>query len=228
MLDELEKYGLDENVVFDLQYDATATTYATEALQCKSADPDIFLALTLPLDLAMWVKAMSEQEFYPPFMVTSSTVTWDSFTELFVSPDIYDDVFNDEHTAVFSGGTVFEDIPIGSVRDFADRYAAYCEAEGITNRYEWAGVPGGGQAMYCLWDALEKAGSADPEKINDALRDMVIPQDDPHFVFPTLAPAVEWNSNGTLKNYSPFMTQIQDGVEVMVWPEELQQADPLW
>jgi len=82
--------------------------------------------------------------------------------------------------------------------------------------------------MYALWEALEIAGEADPEKINDALHDLVIPYDDPHFVMPALYPAVEWNSNGTLKNSFLFILGLVDGETVIVYPEEWKQADPQW
>ena len=94
------------------------------------------------------------------------------------------------------------------------------------NLYEMAGTPIAAQAMYVLWEALEIAGEPDHEKINDAFEGLVIPETSLHFILPTLAPAIEWNSNGTLKNYSPFVTQKQDGEQVIVWPEDIAQAEP--
>jgi len=55
-----------------------------------------------------------------------------------------------------------------------------------------------------------------------------IDEDDPHFIVPSFAPALEWESYGLIKYYNPLFTQIQDGEEVLVYPKDLKQAEPLF
>jgi len=229
MFEKLEEYGLDDNVVVDLSFNVTtATSYTTEALQLKAENLDILMGFTLPADSALWVKAMSEQEFYPPIFLTGQMIHWSIYPGLVVSPTIYNDVFSDEHVNSFTIGALhavgFAHLP--GVAAYKEAYDEWITDQGQMNMYEAAGTPIGSQAMYCLWDALEKAGSADPEEINDAFKDLSIPDTSEHFILPTLSPAIEWYPNGTLKNYSGFATQIQDGVEVIVWPEDIAMVEP--
>jgi len=232
-LERLEYYGLDDNVVLDLLYDPTSLTMDAYATQCKAEDPDIMLGLTLPVDCAAWIKSMQTIDYYPNIFVTGQTVLWDIFTQMFISPDIYNAVFSTDRTSAFCPATNFKDVPLASCQANYEDYAEWCDENNFTNLWETAMVIMTSQAMYALWDALEIAGEADPVKINDALRDLVIPYDSPHFVMPCLYPAVEWNSNGTLKNYFAFILGKVDGETKIVYPDEVdgliwKQADPQW
>jgi len=224
--EKLEEYSLDDNVVIDIGYDITATSYTPYALLLKAENPDALIGFTLPSSFAFWLPAMYEADCYPPFLVTGQHVNWTLYTQYFVSADIYNAVINDEHTHAFAGGALFADYPLDSVSTFAENYAAWIAAKGQPNYYEMAPTPIGAQVMYVLWEALEAAGEPDPEKINDAFQYLSIPDTSSHFILPTLRPAIEWNSDGTLKNYSAFITQRQDDVEVIVWPEDLASAEP--
>jgi len=233
-LERLEYYGLDENLVLDLLYDPTASSMDIYAQQCKAEDPDIMLGLTLPIDMAGWIKSMQALDYYPNIFVTGNTVLWPpEITQMFIDPDIYNAVFSTDHTSPFCPATNFPDVPLASCQANYEDYSEWCEENNKTNLWETAMVIMTSQAMYALWDALEIAGEADPVKINDALRDLEIPYDSPHFVMPCLYPAVEWNSNGTLKNYFNFILGRVDGEVKIVYPDEVdgliwKQADPQW
>jgi len=232
-LERLEYYGLDENLVLDMKYDITATSQLANAQQCKAEDPDIMFGFTLPVDLGLWIDAMQTIDYYPNIFVTGQQILWDLFPQLFTTPQIYNAVFSTDHTSPFCPATNFKDVPLASCQANYEDFAAWCEENNQTNLWEMAGVIMSGQAMYALWDALEIAGEADPEKINDALRDLVIPYDDPHFIMPSLYPAVEWNSNGTLKNSFLFVLGLVDGETKIVYPGEVdgimwKGADPQW
>jgi len=228
ILERLEEYGLDANVVLDIVYDMWASSMDQYALQCKAKDPDIMFGFAFPFDLAQWIKSMYNMDYYPNFFITNEMVFWEAYTQMFIDSDIYNAVFNDEHTACFALVSVHETIGIQSCEEFAEDYSDWCEAEGIDNSFDQGGAVTGAQAMYALWDALEIAGEPDPKKINDALRDLVIPYDDSHFVYPALAPALEWESNGNLKYTTQFACQLQDGEKVILWPEQYKQGDPQW
>jgi len=227
-LAQLEYYGLDENLVLDMQYDITSPSMDAYALQCKAKDPDIMFGFSLPVDLAGWITSMYTIDYYPNIFVSADMILWDVFTQLFIQPSIYDAVFSTDHTSPFCPAAGFPNVPLASCRANYEAFAAWCEENNKTNLWETGGVTLTGQAMYALWDALEIAGEADPEKINDAFLDLVIPYDSPHFMMPALYPAVEWNSNGTLKNYFLFVLGKVDGETVIVYPDEWKQADPQW
>ncbi|MFC1924849.1 ABC transporter substrate-binding protein, partial [Chloroflexota bacterium] len=228
ILERLEEYGLADNIVFDLQYNPTAASMDQYALQCKAEDPDIMIAMSFPIDLAAWIRSMQTIDYYPNFLITNEMLLWEAYRLMFISPELFNEVFNDEHTAGFVLVSVHETIGIESCQEFAEKFSDWCEAEGIYNSYDQGGVVTAAQAMYALWDALEIAGEPDPDKINDALRALRIDVDDSHFVYPALAPALEWESNGNCKYTTQFACQLQDGEKVILWPEEYKQADPRW
>jgi len=67
--------------------------------------------------------------------------------------------------------------------------------------------------------ALEEAGSADPDDINEALKTVSV---DDH---PAAAGPIEFQENGENANALSPMYQVQDLEPVVVWPEEYAQAD---
>ncbi|UCH26726.1 MAG: ABC transporter substrate-binding protein [Trueperaceae bacterium] len=79
------------------------------------------------------------------------------------------------------------------------------------------------QAVYVIADAIERAGSADPPAIRDALAETNF--DD--FLLPHPGPIV-FDETGENVNARPVLMQVQNGSIVQVWPPELAEADPLF
>ncbi len=79
------------------------------------------------------------------------------------------------------------------------------------------------QAMYLIADAIERAGSADPGDIRDALAttnysDHILPYEG----------AIEFDETGETIVASPVLMQVQGGEVVQVWPPALAEASPLF
>ena len=77
------------------------------------------------------------------------------------------------------------------------------------------------QAAYIIADAIERAGSADPAAIRDALAetnyaDHILPYSGP----------ISFDDTGENIVASPVVMQVQDGAVVQVWPTDLAEADP--
>ncbi len=77
------------------------------------------------------------------------------------------------------------------------------------------------QAAYIIADAIERAGSADPAAIRDALAetnyaDHILPYSGP----------ISFDDTGENNVASPVVMQVQDGAVVQVWPTDLAQAEP--
>jgi len=227
VLDRLEYYGLDGNVVSDVSIPLTTMAMDSYVLQCEAEHPDIHIMFAYATHSAMWVRAMDNNEYYPPFFIGTGEYAEYSFAQTFINSEIYNAVFNEEHNTPFATPVAYENIAIDSCREFTEEFSDWCDANGKKSYYsEWEPAVLAAQAVYALWDALEEAGESDPVKVNDALRNLSISEDSPHFVLPNAAPALEWESNGTMKNYSGFVCQIQDGVIRLVWPEDLRDAEP--
>jgi branched-chain amino acid transport system substrate-binding protein len=79
------------------------------------------------------------------------------------------------------------------------------------------------QAVYVIADAIERAGSADPPAIREALTATNF--DD--FLLPHPGP-IAFDETGENINARPVLMQVQDGSVLQVWPPELAEADPLF
>ncbi len=79
------------------------------------------------------------------------------------------------------------------------------------------------QAMYVIADAIERAGSADPAAIRDALAetnyaDHILPY----------SGSITFDDTGETEVASPVVMQVQDGQIVQVWPTDLAESEPLF
>jgi branched-chain amino acid transport system substrate-binding protein len=76
------------------------------------------------------------------------------------------------------------------------------------------------QAVELIADALERAGSADPVDLRDALSETSF--DDPLLAF---AGPIEFDERGENVNAIRIVMQVHDGVPRQVWPEEFAEAE---
>jgi branched-chain amino acid transport system substrate-binding protein len=86
---------------------------------------------------------------------------------------------------------------------------------------------GEGYAMaQVIVDALERAGSADPNDVRDALRDTSLEPPHPAAIMP--GGKIEFDETGWNKHVYPIMVQWQDSVPRTVFPFELAREDAVW
>jgi branched-chain amino acid transport system substrate-binding protein len=76
------------------------------------------------------------------------------------------------------------------------------------------------QAVEVIADALERAGSAEPGDVRDALSETSF--EDPLLAF---AGPIEFDERGENVNAIPIVMQVQDGVPRQVWPEQFAEVD---
>jgi branched-chain amino acid transport system substrate-binding protein len=79
------------------------------------------------------------------------------------------------------------------------------------------------QATYIIADAIERAGSADPAAIRDALAETEYAD----HILPYLG-SISFDETGETTNASPVVMQVQDGAVVQVWPTGLAESDPIF
>ncbi len=223
----LQELGLDGNIVSDQLFSVQAADMTPYALIAKNASPDVVMGYTMPAPGLKLVKAMYDLDWYPAIVIGEGSVSNPAQYRTLATPAVYDKVFVD-NGAGFGLQSFVDDIALESCRDAMVRARAWCEANGYPFDEYMDGFMMTAQAMYALWDALEETGSAEPEAINEALRNLSIEENDPHFIVPAFAPALEWESYGLIRNYNPLFSQIQDEVQVLVYPEDLKQAEPIF
>ncbi len=79
------------------------------------------------------------------------------------------------------------------------------------------------QAMYIIADAVERAGSADPAAIRDALAATNYAD----HILPYLGP-ITFDETGETTVASPVVMQVQEGQVVQVWPDGVAEKDPVF
>ncbi len=79
------------------------------------------------------------------------------------------------------------------------------------------------QAMYIIADAVDRAGSADPADIRDALAETEFAD----HILPYIGP-ITFDETGETTAASPVVMQVQDGAVVQVWPPDLAESDPIF
>jgi branched-chain amino acid transport system substrate-binding protein len=86
---------------------------------------------------------------------------------------------------------------------------------------------GEGYAMaQVIVDALERAGSADPTAVRDAMRDTSLEQPNPAAIMP--GGRIEFDETGWNRNVFPIMIQWQDSMPRTVYPFDLSIEDAVW
>lgn len=78
------------------------------------------------------------------------------------------------------------------------------------------------QAVLLIADALERAGSAEPQALRDAISESSL---DPLLAY---AGPIEFDETGENVNAAPIVMQVQDGNVVQVYPDEFAEAEPVF
>jgi branched-chain amino acid transport system substrate-binding protein len=78
------------------------------------------------------------------------------------------------------------------------------------------------QAVLLIADALERAGSAEPQALRDAISESSL---DPLLAY---AGPIEFDETGENVNAAPIVMQVQDGNVAQVYPDEFAEADPVF
>lgn len=186
--------------VIEVPYDAALVTDMREEIsRVLSADPDIILATTYMSDSILIRKELVRRGSDIPFIDTAGgTVTTRYIDEL--GPLA-------EGTLTLSEYSVHT--PEG--KSLNDRYYARFTSN-ITGDSAYSY-----QAVMVLRDALERAGSADREKIRDALAATNMTQEE-YMILP--GAGIRFDESGQNIYSQLIMAQIQGGQLVPVWPDE--------
>lgn len=111
------------------------------------------------------------------------------------------------------------DMPYGGVEEINKRYSEKFDEPFMPQE--------AGESYTAIWvikEAIERAGSSEPEDITQALREMTM-KSGPASLMP--GGEVDFDDTGLNAEVLPIMIQWQEGLPVTVWPKEVQQAEPV-
>lgn len=179
-------------------------TADTQVTQLQSADPDVVIAVSYEAETIELVRAMDNQDYQPPFLAGCSN-----------------EALNDRSALQEMGDTAEGALATNFALDPTDDRASE-----VRQRFEDefdqsfdANVVMTYAATEVIIAAIEEAGSADPDDINDALAEIEV---DDHIA---AMPPIIFGDDGENENALAPLFQVQDLEDRVVAPEEFAESE---
>ena len=172
-------------------------------LEAKKAGADAVYSMAILPDAMLMVKQMKELDFNPKAMLIIEGPTNRAHGRAWARTGISFIRFDDFHW----------DLKYPGVKEIVALY----EAEMKEKPYETVGA--GWAAAQVVTDSITRAGSLDRKKIRDAMAATNMM---------TVTGPVKFKANGTAEIEFMPITQIQNGVETLVWPESVKEMNPVY
>ncbi|GAB3616647.1 ABC transporter substrate-binding protein [Okibacterium endophyticum] len=177
--------------------------------QIIGQDPDLILLSGTPADMSLVIGALRDRG------VTAAIM---GFGGAFVVPSFAENLGADVD-GLFAVGAWNADLPLDGVEEAAAAYEdAYGDFMPMEAGESWVDV-------HLIVQAMEDAGSCDPQDITDALHAMDI-DSGPAAAMP--GGRVAFDDAGTNESAVPILIQWTDGVPATAWPEEYATIDAVF
>ena len=198
-----------QNIALDISYAVNATDVQSQVLQLKEKKPDVVIMIAYASDAILYQKTMQALNYKPPMMIADDSGYSDpSFIK--AVGNISQGVFNRSSWVVGPPGS-----PTAIIADMYKKRSGD-EMDDTAGRQM--------QAFLVLCDAINRAGSTDPAKIQAALKATDLKPDQLMMAYK----GVKFDDKGQNILASGQMIQLQDGVNyVSVWPKANAQKDPV-
>jgi branched-chain amino acid transport system substrate-binding protein len=202
VLNYAAELGLE--VVFNEEYNATATDLTSLVQQAKDRNPDVFVGLGLPNDGALMARTVEQVDFRPAFYCQcgSQVVTLPNWVDLGPAGE-----------NVFSTTTAWPGQPD---RPGLDELFGHFQQE-LDYQIMPAYGAGGYAILQVLEEAVEGAGTLDQQELRDYVAD---------HEFQTAVGTLRYRADGTAEFAAMLVQQQADGAQV-VWPAKDATAEPI-
>jgi branched-chain amino acid transport system substrate-binding protein len=184
-----------------IPYSASSTDVSPQVLQLKEKKPDLIIFISYTADSILYMKTMKNLDYMPPMVLGDDS----GFSDPSFIPavkDIAQGVMNRSSWDVGKPGSVTAKInamyKAKTGRDLDDTSGRNM------------------QAMLTLADALNRAGSTEPAKIQAALKATDLKPDQLMMGYR----GVKFGPNGQNELASTYLIQLKGDHYVMVWPEK--------
>ena len=204
-----KKSGFD--VVLDLQYKERSTSLQSEVQRLKAANPDVWMPTSYQTDSILFVRTSKELDYNPKMIMAQDAGH--------VSPDFIQAVGKDAEgtmsRAPFNTDLI-EKRPVAVALN-----ALYSKKHG-KDLYDFPGRSFTG--FMTLLDAINRAGSTDPEAIRQALVATNIPGDQLIMTWQ----GVKFDETGQNIYVKAIIMQLQGGKYYTVWPFDSATRDVIY
>jgi branched-chain amino acid transport system substrate-binding protein len=204
---EARKVGFP--VAIRIPYSANGPDVSAQVLQLKNANPSVALFVSYASDAILFMRTMKTLDYLPPMIIGDSA----GFSDPSFLPAVGGISKGLTNRSVWSKG------PEGSL---SYRINAIYQAR---TGNEIGDVSGRAmQAFFVLADALNRAGSVDPSKLQGALQ----ATDMPHSAMFIGYRGVKFDQSGQNVLSATYLTQLQGKDYVTIWPDDAAVAKVMW
>jgi branched-chain amino acid transport system substrate-binding protein len=208
-LESIEESNLE--LVNEISYPSGSPDFSDAILSIKSSKPDVLFALGNTSDAILLVRQMKELGYWPEMgLVTAGG----GFSDSSLISNLGEDAEGIYVTTDWS-----PTVPLPGGAEINDRFKAKygLDMGGGTNT-SYASI-------HLLAAAVEAACSRDPKAIAETLRTTSFDEGVWNFMFPQ---GISFDETGYIKNALVLIAQIQEGKQVVVWPDELSVGTGSW
>ena len=196
-------------IALDISYAVNATDVQSQVLQLKEKKPDVVIMIAYTSDAILYPKTMQALDYKPP-MIIADDFGYSDPSFIKSVGKITQGVFNRSSWSVGPPGS-----PTAMIAEMYKKKSGD-EMDDTAGRQM--------QAFFVLCDAIDRAGSTDPAKIQAALKATDLKPDQLMMGYK----GVKFDDKGQNMLASGVMIQLQDGENyVAVWPKATAQKAPV-
>ena len=190
------------NVGAHIAYNANSSDVSAQVLQLKSLNPDAVIFISYSADTILYFKTMKNLDYLPPVIIGDDA----GFSDPSFIPNVGDLAQGAINRSAFDIGNP------GSNSYLVDQmFKAKYNRDLDDTSARWM------QAFFVLADAINRAGSADPEKLQAALKATDLSAGQLMIGYR----GVKFDDSGQNTLASTFLIQLKGKQYVSVWPDNL-------
>jgi len=195
----------------DIAYSANTTDVQSQVLQLKDKKPDVVIMISYTSDAILYAKTFQALDYKPPMMIADNAGYSDPSTLKAVGKSIQG-IFNRSSFAIGAAGT-----PTYLINEMYKKKSGGDDLDDTAARQM--------QGFFVLVDAIDRAGSTEPAKIQAALKATDLKPDQLIMGYK----GVKFDDKGQNILAAGLVIQLQDGENyVPVWPKQLAKTAPVF
>src|SRR4051812_34899480 len=195
----------------DIPYAANTTDVQSQVLQLKDKKPDVVIMVSYTSDAILYAKTMQALDYKPPMIIADNSGFSDpSFIK--TAGKLTQGLFNRSSFAIGAPGT-----PTFLINEMYKKKSGGDDLDDTAARQM--------QGFFVLVDAIDRAGSTEPAKIQAALKATDLKPDQLIMGYK----GVKFDDKGQNILAAGLVIQLQDGENyVPVWPKQLAKTAPVF
>jgi branched-chain amino acid transport system substrate-binding protein len=192
----------------DIAYSANSTDLQSQVLQLKDKKPDVVIMISYTSDAILYAKTFQALDYKPPMMIADNAGFSDPSTLKTVGKSIQG-IFNRSSFAIGVAGT-----PTYLINEIYKKKSGGYDMDDTVGRQM--------QGFFVLVDAIDRAGSTEPAKIQAALKATDLKPDQLIMGYK----GVKFDEKGQNVLAAGLVIQLEGDNYIPVWPKQLAKKAP--